>query len=175
MSSLQAHYEAFWGPGTRKRFDRGPVADLGEFSILYFGPSPRTSNRIYATDGMSHGLGKIELHVVSPVSDDGLVELLTVVAHYNLTTPVGLGHTVNLGRPWLPQSACSFGLISRPYRDGPKLENIVIDDEAVACLWLVPITARERDFKIANGLEALEHRFDAAKLDYANPRRASAV
>jgi Suppressor of fused protein (SUFU) len=82
---------------------------------------------------------------------------------------------VNIGRPWRPGSACSFGLVSLPYLDGPKLENIVIEDRPVACLWLIPITERERDFKIANGLEALGQRFDAAKLDFANPRRASVV
>jgi hypothetical protein len=40
---------------------------------------------------------------------------------------------------------------------------------------LLPITQPERDFKPANGLEALEARFDDAALEYWDTRRASVV
>ncbi len=106
------------------------------------------------------------------------VELLTIVAHYHQTgASLGLGHTVNFGRAWLPGSSCSYGLISLPYLDGPKLEEWRGTDERVQaqCLWLIPITLREREFKITHGLEALEQRFDAAPLDYLNPLRGSVV
>jgi hypothetical protein len=55
---------------------------------------------------------------------------------------------VNLGEPWLPGSACDHGLISLPYPWGPELED---------------------------GLAALEERFQAARLDFTNPGRASVV
>ena len=46
---------------------------------------------------------------------------------------------------------------------------------ATSGLWLLPVTAAERDFKAANGLEALEERFDDAELEYWDTRRASVV
>jgi hypothetical protein len=100
----------------------------------------------YATCSVSTALDEepIELHLFSPVQAEELVELLTVVAHFHITgARLGLGHTVNFGRPWLPGSRCSFGLISHPYLDGPSLE--VARGPAfrreVRCLWLIPITA----------------------------------
>jgi hypothetical protein len=130
----------------------------------------------YATCGMSAGIDEnpIELHLFSPVQAEELVELLTVVAHYHRRgARLGLGHTVNFGRPWLPGSRCSFGLISLPYLDGPDLE--VARGSAfgceVRCLWLIPITAREVQFKKQRGLEALENLFQAAGIDYVDPHR----
>jgi hypothetical protein len=38
---------------------------------------------------------------------------------------------------------------------------------------LLPITGAERDFKAANGLEALESRFERARLDYWDAGRRS--
>jgi hypothetical protein len=37
----------------------------------------------------------------------------------------------------------------------------------------MPITAAERDFKIAQGQEALEQRLEDAAVDFLNPSRAS--
>ena len=42
-------------------------------------------------------------------------------------------------------------------------------------LWLLPITEAERDFKAANGLEALEQRLEAARIDFWDPARPSTV
>jgi len=105
-------------------------------------------------------------------------ELLTAVAHYHRTgAKLGLGHTVNFGRPWLPDSLCTFGLISLPYIDGPKLEWLPLDsaDHCARLLWLVPITEAEVAFKKAHGVEALEERLEAAHFDYIDPQRASVV
>jgi hypothetical protein len=121
---------------------------------------------------------RLELHLFSPTQADSHVELLTVVAHYHRTgSSLGLGHTVNFGRPWLPHSKCKYGLISLPYLDGPDLENYTCKSvgEEIRFLWLIPITKRERDYKTQNGLEALEARFEEAQFDYLDPSRRSVV
>jgi hypothetical protein len=86
---------------------------------------------------------------------------------------LGLGHTVNFGRPWLPGSRCSFGLVSIPYLDGPDLEVLrdPTSEREVLCLWLIPITAREVHFKKQRGLEALEDLFQTAGINYVDPHR----
>lgn len=134
---------------------------------------------IYATIGMSGPASErgIELHLFSPIQEvESHVELLTVIAHYHLTrTRLGLNHTVNFGRPWLPDSDCVHGLISLPYLDGEKLEIMNLEREHIHCLWLIPITKRELDFVLENGLEALENNFESSKFNYLDPRRGSVV
>lgn len=176
--ALAEHYERVWRrPGTRFTWPKGPIAELPEgFCVLEFAPGQGRDMWTYATCGMSAGIDEkpIELHLFSPVQAEELVELLTAVAHYHCTgARLGLGHTVNFGRPWLPGSRCSFGLVSLPYLDGPDLE--VMRDPAfereVLCLWLIPITAREVQYKKQRGLEALEDLFQAAGIDYVDPHR----
>ena len=176
--ALTEHYERVWKrPGTERVWLRGPVAVLPEgFCVLEFSPGQGRDMWTYGTCGMSTAVDEqaIELHLFSPVQAEELVELLTVVAHYHRTgARLGSGHTVNFGRPWLPGSRCSFGLISRPYLDGPSLE--VMHGRAsrheVRCLWLIPITAREVEFKKQRGLQALEDLFQAANINYVDPLR----
>ena len=116
---------------------------------------------------------KIECFIFVPFpEDDAICELLTIVSWYHRTgARLGLGHTVNFGRPWLPSSTCDYGLLSLPYLDGPNLEWLDAEGIKTRFLWLIPITAQERNFKIAQGLEALEARFEASGFDYANPYR----
>ena len=118
----------------------------------------------------------VELHLFSPSQTERHVELLTVIAHYHHTArSLGLGDTVNFGRPWLPSSLCDHGLISLPYLNGPNLEQLTCADGLVRCLWLVPITKAEVDYKKTHGIEALEKRFEDAQFDYAAQLRRSVV
>jgi Suppressor of fused protein (SUFU) len=179
---LFAHYVACWdGEPVVKRWKRGPFWELpAAFCVLEFPPGRVRQMWTYATCAMSLPTddARLELHLFSPVQNEGLVELLTVVAHYHRTgASLGLGHTVNFGRPWLPQSACDHGLISLPYLDGPRLEEFhsQAGGGLVECLWLVPITRAERQFNIDHGLEALERRLEAAKFNYLDPLRASVL
>jgi hypothetical protein len=55
------------------------------------------------------------------------------------------------------------------------LEVCCISDWNLHVLWVLPITAAEREFKVREGVEALEQRFDACALKYWVPDRASAV
>jgi len=120
----------------------------------------------------------IELHLFSPTQSHQHIELLTTIAHYHRTGhPLNLHHTVNFGRPWLPGSLCDHGLISLPYLDGPRLELLQLSDSKhpIRCLWLLPITQSERDFKVELGTEALEQKFQSANFNYADPHRPSVV
>lgn len=114
----------------------------------------------------------------SPIESELHVELLTVVAHYHLTgARLGLGHTVNFGRSWLPGSECSYGMLSLPYLDGPVLEYLRVPgiQQRIRFFWLIPITQREREYKKRNGMEALEEKFEESKFDYLDPARCSVV
>jgi hypothetical protein len=121
---------------------------------------------------------RLELFALSRKSEETLVELLTAVAHYHRTgAPLGVGHTVNIGRPWFPDShcTCDHGLLSLPYPFGPKLEWLETRGGRVRFLWLLPITKSEVEFKKTEGLEALEQRFEESGLDFLDPVRRSVV
>lgn len=175
---LEQHYGAHWGaPLRRLRMARGPVHELdAAFEVLVFEPSPDA--RIYATVCMSATADAtpVELHLRARPSVDGdhdALEILTAAAHYHCTgAQLGLGHTVSFGRGWQAGSACTHGLISLPYVDGPDLQWAPGSEQ---CLWLLPITEAERDFKREQGLDALESRFEASNFDYLDPARASVV
>lgn len=124
-----------------------------------------------AQPGDSHPL---ELHLFSSEQDGGIVGLLYAVAHYHRTgAQLGLGHSVNFGRSWLPYSKCTRGLISLPYLDGPALEECHALGNEVRCLWLIPVTPAEVEYKHQFGLEALEERFERSGFDYLDPERSS--
>jgi hypothetical protein len=134
----------------------------------------------YATCDMSQATDRflLELHLFSSVQYEPHVELLTAVAHYHRTAkPLGLAHIVNFGRPWMEGSNCSHGLISLPYLDRPALERLECKsvEKTVQCPWLVPITDREREYAIAEGLEALEAKFEEQRFNYLDPMRPSVV
>ena len=177
---IEQHYRTAWSLErvSSHRWNRGPTAALPPEFYVVIGARSR-SMLAYATIGMSvpSDAERLELHLLTPVRAEPqleLVELLTVVAHYHRTgARLGVGHTVNFGQPWLPGSRCTHGLVSLPYVDGPALE--WLDVPPVQCLWLLPITTTELDFKKRHGLDALEQRFEAAGLDALDPTRASVV
>jgi len=178
---IKQHYEDNWnGKAVSLNWTSGPFEKLyKDFSILEFKPTQKHNMWTYATCGMSQleDEPKIELHLFSPEECDDLIELLTIVAHYHRTGhKLGMGHTVNFGRPWYSNSKCNYGLLSIPYLDGPQLEWLHISNtSAVRFLWLVPVTKEEVEFKKRNGLEALENEFEKKTLDYVNPLRESVV
>lgn len=123
-----------------------------------------------ATPDLSHGL---EFIVTVPAETPRAVELLAMTVYYHHRGQLGLGHTYPIGEPWLPDSRCDHILVSLPYPFGPELQRGHVGDRHVDFLWLLPITKAEREFKVANGLEALEERFDAAGLRYCEVERTS--
>ena len=174
---VKQHYSTVWSAvGQEFRWKKGPAHELPEdFRILRF---KRSDTWAFATCGMSQpgDHAGLELHVLTAdeTASDELVELLTVVAHFHRTAAeVGLGHTVNFGRPWLDDSHCTYGLISLPYLDGPDLEWMT--RPKIRFLWLVPVTPEEVEFKKKFGLEALEQRFEERQFNYLEPHRPSVV
>lgn len=178
QKTLSAHYQSVWkAEPVIRRWEAGPMKKLNEsFFVLEFPPHLERKMWTYATNGMFllNQQRPLELHLFSATQDLSLAELLTATAHYHATgDALDIGHTVNFGRSWQEISSCTYGLLSHPYLDGPELENM--STFPTKCYWLIPITEKERDFKIRFGLEELEERFEADGIDYINPVRPSAI
>ena len=164
--ALRRHYVNCWGSEPEPLvFQEGSADELpSEFRVLRFAPNERRKMWTYSTVCMSQR------------QNDEVVELLVVTSHYHRTGEwLGLGHTVNFGRPWWTGSACDHGLISLPYLDGPKLEWLELGAVKVRFLWLVPVTKTEIEFKKAKGLSALERKFEKTNFNYLDPQRPSVV
>lgn len=176
---IDRHYFESWSaPKEVVQWERGPVNDLpSDFRILEM--TRAVDMDVYATRCMSQAddVRRLELHVLCRPEDKrraALVEILTAVAHYHRTgSELGLGHSVNFGKPWVDGSECTYGLISLPYLDGPSLEWMA--EPLVRFLWLIPVTLAEVEFKKEQGMEALEEKFEAAQFNFLDPFRASVV
>ena len=181
VDNLTRHYETYFGvKGKRLILQQGPTEKLhSDFFILEFSPNYRHQMFSYCTVGMSVDRlddNQIELVVYSPKSDNLLVELLTVCASYHRNRlPLGLHHTVNIGQPWLDNSKCDHGFISLPYLDDEELEIFRFGGQEIHCYWFIPITEKERDYKMEKGCEALEQLFEDNQFDYLNPNRDSLI
>lgn len=179
VQALTRHYSRQFGVAETLQWTRGPVQSLPTgFRVLRFPPASPSRLFTCATCGMgaSGGAEAVECFLLSPVPDESQVELLTVIAWYHATTArLGIGHTVNFGRAWMPDSDCTYGLLSLPYLHGPSLEHCDHSGGRTQVLWLIPITPEERAFKVLHGLEALESRFEAFGFDYASPHRPSVL
>jgi hypothetical protein len=177
--ALTQHYSRQFGVAEVLQWSRGPIYLLpAGFRVLRFAPIPPARLFVFATCGMAAlgGNEALECILLSPVPDESQVELLTAITWYHTTAArLGVGHTVNFGRAWMPDSECTYGLLSLPYLHGSSLEHFDHSAGRSQVLWLIPITAEERAFKVRHGLEALESRFESAAFDYSNPHRASVI
>ena len=178
VEGLQAHYARVFGAaGTPRKWSRGPVANLPpDFCVLEHPPTEKTFSWVYATCAMSPASDspRLEAHLLAPTADDAHVELLTILAHFHVTgSRLGLHHTVNFGRPWLPESRCDRGFLSLPYPFGPSLEHAALSPFSARCLWLIPMTPEEVEHKKRFGVESLERRFEERQFKYLDPARPS--
>ncbi len=131
QSEIRQHYERVWQVKSQVLpWAKGPVHELTkDFCVLEFPPAAPVYAWGYATccmwestDVLSPDQAEaIELHLWSRSKsttnsgEGNHVELLAAIAHYHRTgAKLGLGHTVNFGRKWLPDSNCTHGLISLP-------------------------------------------------------------
>ena len=153
------------------------------FHVVRLAPEPADNSWLYVTTGMwepthQHGHG-LEFVLAAPGESDRHVETLAMVSFYHASGgsfALDHGHTVPIGRPWLPGSACDHLLVSLPYPWGPSLEVCPLPNGGhIRVLWLLPITKAERQFKRATGLEALESRLEEAEIIPTDPLRASVV
>jgi hypothetical protein len=164
--------------GEEHQWALGPaVEELPRLRVAEFAPGPKTRLWVYVTIGAWEACDdpRLEFLIAAPERDPRHVELVTMAAWYHGRRGLGAGHTLPIGEPWLPGSTCEFFLVSLPYPFGPALEVCNFPGGHLHVLWLLPITAAEREFKVREGVEALEQRFDACALEYWVPGRASAV
>ncbi|MCI0423800.1 MAG: suppressor of fused domain protein [Acidobacteria bacterium] len=181
-SSVKAHITDFWPKRecVEEVLGHGPIQEsLRGFCVLRLKPTDKTEPWVYCTLG-SFLAGttehvKHEFFLLSPAEDQTHVETLTMLANFHADDRYRLtvGSVVNIGGPWLDESDCDHLLISLPYPFGPKLEWLKTGGFCVQFLWALPITAREAAFSELNGSEALEQRFDAAGINYLDPKRPS--
>lgn len=107
-----------------------------------------------------------------------MLDLLAMTVNYHAdpnTLQIDIGDVVPIGEPWLTSSACTSFLVSLPYPLGPDLELVEWPEGHARLLWLLPITDGEAVHRRLNGLESLEEAFDAAAIDFADPRRPSVI
>jgi hypothetical protein len=179
-TAVRQHLRRFFAghPCEEHQWTLGPAAEeLPRLRVAEFAPGPKTGLWVYATVGAWEARAdpRLEFLIAASERDQRHVELVTMAAWYHGRRGLGTGHTLPIGEPWLPDSTCEFLLVSLPYPFGPDLEVCNFADWHLHVLWLLPITAAEREFKVREGVEALEQRFDACGLEYWVPDRASAV
>jgi hypothetical protein len=75
----------------------------------------------------------------------------------------------------LGDSKYDHGFISSPYLNGEDLEVFNFNGNVINCYWVLPITERERDYKIEKGCEMLEQLFEERQFDYLNPQRKCVI
>jgi hypothetical protein len=179
--ALEEHLAAFFAGHFREAFtwDRGPIATVQpRFRALRFSPGPRTSLWTYCSIGaweVGSGARRVEFAYLSEVAAPRIVELLAMLTYYHSKHSLAMGHSLPLGEPWLEGSTCDQLLISLPYPLGPDFEHCEVEGIRYQLLWALPITAAEREFKKAHGLDALEQRLEETGAEYWDPARKSAV
>jgi hypothetical protein len=182
QSDIEAHYDAFFYGHTmiEHQWSIGPTIEImPDFRVREYPPGPRSQLVTYVSVGASSirnsAADRLEFAILSRDSDLRCVELITILSWFHSTTPLGAGHTFNIGEPWKPGSSCDHLLISIPYPLGPDFRVCNLHDDLVHFYWLLPITKSEHDYKISNGLDALESLFDEAEFDFSDPFREPVV
>lgn len=160
-------------------------ARLDQLSILRVSPGPRQALLAHMTVGCWDSVHDVQGHGAEffmlsrpDAGDARAIELLTRHAFFHAgprEQRVAVGDTVFLGEPWVRGSACDHALISLPYPLGAEFEHCDWNGGHAHMLWFLPITARERAFKVANGVDALESTFEEMAVDFSDPLRLSVV
>jgi hypothetical protein len=132
----------------------------------------------YVTAGASRILDRpgygTEFCYVADSPDVRNIELLSMVAylHSKPDHRLGVGHTMNIGRPITPSSTFDRLLVSLPYVFGSDFEYMHCrNGDHVRILWLLPISSGEERLRHAEGLEKLEHLFELAQIDFLDSMR----
>jgi hypothetical protein len=165
---------------TETTFDEGPILKIQpDFRVLCIQPGPKLGLWAYISKGIwelgDESSEYMEFMIISPIPSPRCVELLAMSAYYHHTDGLGLGHTCPIGEPWLDNSTCDHLLISLPYTLSQKLEICQVGEENLHIYWILPITKSEREYKVRNGLEALETEFGEKGLMYWDVHRPSVI
>lgn len=187
MDGLEGHVRAFFAGHSVElaEYDLGDGSrgSVSALRILQVAPGPHADSWAYTTAGAflhaDHCGRRREFILTVPVRDPRFADLLAMAAFYHCGSDPHLldaGHSVPLGEPWLPGSACDHFLVSLPYLHGPALEHCELPNgHHVRFLWLLPVTSAEIAFRRRHGTEALEQLFEEAGINPVDPRRAAVV
>ena len=132
----------------------------------------------YLTAGASDILDQpgygLEFCFQSNVEADQHVELVVLVAYMHLDSRhrLGVGHTMNIGRPILAGSRLDRILVSLPYPYGEGFEFVhFADGHHARLLWLMPICPSEERACHEDGLDSLEAKLEEAQVDFLDAFR----
>lgn len=185
-TALRLHLRRFFkGHSIEVRdWPSGPIYQrVPAFTVYEVGPGPRFGGWTYVTSGCwdvtadEHGHG-LEFVLSASERSRRHVEIVTITAFYHAGPAdqrLDLGHTVEIGEPWVKGSACTHLLVGLPYAYGPDLEICHWTQGHMRLLALQPITTPEREFTRVHGAEALEQRLETARAPFADPYRSSVV
>jgi hypothetical protein len=179
-AAVERHVRAFFEGHacTARVWTPGPMQELlPDFRVIEVAPGPKSPHWTYVSAGGAvlsrPDAEPLEFALVAPDANARHVEIVTMVAHYNHGIALGESHTMPIGDPWLPGSRCDHMLLTRPEVFGEAFEQFAAPGGSARVLQLVPITAAERDFKVAEGVAALKSRLDAARVETWRPDRPS--
>ncbi|MGW7367459.1 suppressor of fused domain protein [Streptomyces sp. NPDC054841] len=180
--AVESHVRAFFEGHSVEVID----CDLGPerreavpgLRVLVVAPGPRSGGWAYVTAGCwaamendGHGL---EFVMTAHVRDQRFIDLMAMIAYYHCGGHrLDLEHSMPIGEPWVPGSACDHLLISLPYLHGPDLEHCPLPRGHARILWTLPVTTAEIEFRRRHGHEALEQLFDEREIIPTDPFRAS--
>lgn len=179
--ALEEHVRRYFAGRDIEVFTRsaGPILQQNpHFRVLRVAPATRADVWLYVSIGgwaATPDESGLEFLVCTAAPEDRAVELLAMTVFYNRGGRLDLGHTMPIGEPWLPDASCDNLLVCLPYPFGPDLQTCHVGDRHVEFLWLLPITEAERSFKVVEGVEALESRFEDAAIEFWKVDRASVV
>lgn len=179
-SSLENHVRSFFSGHTISDFVWRPgliEQTLPRFRVMQIAPGSKSSLWTYVSIGAweAGNESKIEFILCAPEENSRFVELLAMTTYYHCKHTLGLGHTFPIGEAWVEGSICDYMLVSLPYPFGDELEVCNTENDHIHLFWLLPITEQERRFKVENGLEALEEKFEEKELKYWQVGRKSVV
>ncbi|WP_067486604.1 suppressor of fused domain protein [Actinomadura hibisca] len=178
--AIDRHLRDFFPDGHFHDFSwtKGPIQEvLPDFRVRRMSPaSPDPEDAwVYVTMGAFEGDRgpRLEFVIEAPAEDPIHVESLAMVAHRHVTgTPLDLGQTVDIGRPWIDGSPQDCFMVDLPHSFGPKLEQgRLADGEPVRFLWLVPITRSEAEYARAHSADALGDLLEQKEADILDPFR----
>lgn len=180
--AVEAHVRAFFDGHAVEvvRCDLGPEREevVPGLRVLVVGPGPRGGSWAYVTAGRWAAVEEdgcaLEFVMTAPVRDQRFVELMAMAAFYHCGGHrLDVEHSMPIGEPWVPGSACDHLLISLPYLHGPDLEHCPVPGGHARVLWALPVTTAEVEFRRRHGHEALERLFDEVEIIPTDPFRAS--
>jgi len=182
VDALRTHLEKWWGSCDEFVWERGPMRQNCPWFRVLRARHKDDRRWLYASAGASvlrqvEGTGH-EFFLVSRTESPEHVELVTVAAHYAIFGQhegVHEGHTLNIGRPWLPGSQCDHLYLSAAYLLPIEFAVLKHDFGSAHLLWAVPITEAEKRWRHEHGQEAFERLMEDHELIPDDPTRAPLV